>query len=55
MTSVTKFQPSFDHTTNTASGHYFCMDSSSHVPGHTARMFFPLFTAGTLENPLSFL
>ncbi|XP_034159304.2 MAM and LDL-receptor class A domain-containing protein 1 isoform X1 [Pangasianodon hypophthalmus] len=44
-TPVIKFQPSFDHTTNTDSGHYFYMDSSSHVSGHTARMYFPLFTA----------
>ncbi|MCJ8731789.1 hypothetical protein PDJAM_G00203590 [Pangasius djambal] len=45
-TPVIKFQPSFDHTTNTDSGHYFYMDSSSHVSGHTARMFSPVFTAG---------
>ncbi|XP_058250824.1 MAM and LDL-receptor class A domain-containing protein 1 [Hemibagrus wyckioides] len=45
-TPVTKFQPSFDHTTNTDSGHYFYMDFSSRVSGHTARMFSPLFTAG---------
>ncbi|KAK3546332.1 hypothetical protein QTP70_025671, partial [Hemibagrus guttatus] len=43
---VTKFQPSFDHTTNTDSGHYFYMDFSSRLSGHTARMFSPLFTSG---------
>lgn len=50
-TPVIKIQPNFDHTTNTDSGHYFYMNSSSHVhTGHTARMFSPLFTAGTLGN-----
>ncbi|KAI5627922.1 MAM and LDL-receptor class A domain-containing protein 1 [Silurus asotus] len=48
-TPAIKFQPSFDHTTNTGSGYYFYMDSSSHVPGHTARMFSPLFTAGSSQ------
>ncbi|XP_053484115.1 MAM and LDL-receptor class A domain-containing protein 2 isoform X3 [Ictalurus furcatus] len=47
-TPVIKIQPNFDHTTNTDSGHYFYMNFSSHVhTGHTARMFSPLFTAGT--------
>lgn len=49
-TPVIKIQPNFDHTTNTDSGHYFYMNSSSHVhTGHTARMFSPLFTAGTSQ------
>lgn len=53
---VSKFQPSFDHTTDTDSGHYFFMNSSSHDSGQTASLFSPLYTAGTLGHKfLSFL
>lgn len=53
---VTKFQPSFDRTTNTDNGHYFFMNSSSHDSGQTARMSSPLYNAGTLGHKnLSFL
>uniref|UniRef100_W5MY12 MAM domain-containing protein n=1 Tax=Lepisosteus oculatus TaxID=7918 RepID=W5MY12_LEPOC len=39
--------PSFDHTTNTATGHYFYLETSSpHRPGQKARMVSPAFPAG---------
>ncbi|XP_031666604.1 MAM and LDL-receptor class A domain-containing protein 2 [Oncorhynchus kisutch] len=39
--------PDYDHTTNTATGHYFYLPSSGvDQPGQTARMASPLFPAG---------
>ncbi|KAL1280451.1 hypothetical protein QQF64_015051 [Cirrhinus molitorella] len=42
-----KSTPGFDHTTNTASGYYFYMESASkHVQGHIARMTSPQLPIG---------
>ncbi|RXN05782.1 MAM and LDL-receptor class A domain-containing 1-like protein [Labeo rohita] len=42
-----KFRPGFDHTTSTASGHYFYMESApTHVQGRTARTTSPLYQTG---------
>ncbi|KAI4891478.1 hypothetical protein NFI96_023830, partial [Prochilodus magdalenae] len=44
---VLNSEPSFDHTSNTENGYYYCIGAdSSHVPGHSARMSSPLFAAG---------
>lgn len=42
-----KSRPGFDHTTNTASGSYFYMESApTHVQGHRAIMTSPLLRTG---------
>ncbi|XP_051552900.1 MAM and LDL-receptor class A domain-containing protein 1 [Myxocyprinus asiaticus] len=42
-----KSRPGFDHTTNTASGYYFYMETTSdHVQGKSARITSPLLPAG---------
>ncbi|XP_028831423.1 MAM and LDL-receptor class A domain-containing protein 1 [Denticeps clupeoides] len=44
-TPTTGTGPSMDHTTHTATGHYYYLKSHGHAPGHGARMASPLFPA----------
>lgn len=49
-----KSRPVFDHTTNTATGHYFYMDTTPpHVQGQRAMMTSPMFNAGEKESFLA--